>query len=352
MNKNTYVIKAQGVEFMKEQNINIISTGVYHPDNRVHNDYFINHFKEMGIEVTGLLKHLEREYRYLSNDTNETVITMAYKASKDALKDSNLNIEEIDLIIFATDTPEYTSPSNAVKLLEMLGGDDVRIKMAYDTNANCLGMITALDQASRILMTNKRFKRALVVGGILFSAVGNEKDSVSYTNFGDAAAAVILEKVEEDEKRGFIDSVHLTQTSECNNILMPKVGYSKITKYGVANGEDNKWFWKPFDGSFISDVWVNLINEISEDNGIKVADIDHLIFSQFTIPDARLTLEKLGIDTNKTTYVGNEYGYTGTTSPIIALDRAIKTGKVKKGDYLTLASMGSGSVVTVLLFKL
>lgn len=336
---------------MREENINIISTGIYHPENKVHNDYFINHFNEMGIEVAGLLKHLEREYRYLSDDPNETVITMAYNASMEALKESKLNIRDIDLLIFATDTPEFTSPSNAVKLLDMLGNGDVRIKMAYDTNANCLGMITAIDQASRILMTNKRFKRALVVGGILFSSVGNPRDTVSYSNFGDAAAAIILEKSEEDVKRGFIDSTHLARTSECSNILMPKGGYSKITKYGIENGDDNKWFWKPFDGSFISDVWADLIKEVAEDNGIKETDINHLIFSQFTIPDAKLTLEKLGIDTNKTTYIGNEYGYTGTTSPIVALDRALKTGKINDGDYITLASMGSGSVVTVLLFK-
>lgn len=336
---------------MREQNINIISTGIYHPSNRVHNDYFINHFNEMGIEVEGLLNHLEREYRYISNDPNETVITMGYKASISALEEANLNIKDIDLLIFATDTPEYTSPSNAIKVLEMLGGSDIRIKMAYDTNSNCLGMITALDQASRILMTNKRFKRALVVGGILFSSVGSPNDSVSYANFGDAAAAVVLEKVEENEKRGFIDSIHLAQTAECNNILMPRAGYSKVIKGEIENEDDKKWSWEPFDGNFISDVWVDLIKQIAEDNEIKAKNINHLIFSQFTIPDARLTLEKLDIDKNRTTYIGNEFGYTGTTSPIIALDRALKLGKIKKNDYVTLSSMGSGSVVTVLLFR-
>ena len=132
---------------------------------------------------------------------------------------------------------------------------------------------------------------------------------------------------------------------------MPKIGYSKITRDGIENGDDNKWFWQPFDGGFISDIWVKLIKEVAEDNGIKATDINHLIFSQFTIPDARLALKKLGIDTNNTTYIGKEYGYTGTTSPIIALDRALKTGRIKSGDYVTLSSMGSGSVVTVLLFK-
>ena len=89
-------------------------------------------------------------------------------------------------------------------------------------------MITALDQASRILMTNKRFKRALVVGGILFSSVGSPNDSVSYSNFGDAAAAVILEKVDEDEKRGFIDSTHLAQASDVIIYLCLKQDTQKL----------------------------------------------------------------------------------------------------------------------------
>lgn len=335
---------------MNFENINLISTGVYHPKNKVDNQYFINHFNSLGMEVSGLLKHLERESRFLSDVPDETVITMGYEASIRALKEADIDIQDIDLLVFATDTPEYTSPTNAVKVLDMFGG--VKIQMAYDTNTNCLGMLTAIDQASRIMMTNKRFKKALVIGSILFSSVSSKNDIISYSNFGDAAAAVVLEKSIEDEKRGFLDSVHVSQTSESKNILMPKIGFSKVIRDGIENEEDNKWSWEPFDGSFISDAWVELINELTDDNGLKPSDINHLIFSQFTLPDTRLTLEKLGLDESRTTYVGNEYGYTGTTSPILALDRALKTKKINSGDYITLASMGSGSLISALLFRL
>lgn len=335
---------------MKYENINIVSTGVYHPGNRVGNKIFIDHFNSLGMEVSGLLKHLEREYRYLSDDPEETVITMGYQAAVKALEEADLDIHDIDLLIFATDTPEYTSPTNAVKVLEMFDG--AKIQMAYDTNTNCLGMITAIDQASRIMMTNPRLKKALIIGAILFSSVSSKNDIVSYSNFGDAAAAILLEKQEESERRGFIDSVHIAQTSESKNILMPRAGFSKVIRDGVTDEEDKKWSWEPFDGSFISDAWVELIQELTKDNGIKVSDLGHLIFSQFTIPDARLTLEKLELDQNKTTYIGNEYGYTGTTSPVVALDRALKTNKINSGDYFTMASMGSGSLISALLFKL
>jgi 3-oxoacyl-[acyl-carrier-protein] synthase-3 len=336
----------------KEQNINIVSTGIYHPKNKVHNRYFIEHFNNKGIEVEGLLNHLQREYRYLSDNPDETVITMGYEAAKKALEEAQIEIEDIDLLIFATDTPEYTSPSNAVKVLHLLGGEGVKIQMAYDTNTNCLGMITAIDQASRILITNNRFKRALIIGGILFSSVGSENDVVSYVNFGDAAAAIVLEKREEDEKRGFIDSMHLAQTSESDYILMPKVGYAKVIRDGVDNMDDKKWSWKAFNGDFISNIWVDLIKQVTTENGINTRELGHLIFSQFTLPDTLLALNKLEIDESRTTYIGNQFGYTGTTSPIIALHFALADGKIKKGDYITLTSMGSGSLVSTLLFRM
>ncbi|EOD00451.1 ketoacyl-ACP synthase III [Caldisalinibacter kiritimatiensis] len=330
-------------------NVNILGCGIYHPTNKVHNDYFINHFKKKGIEVEGLLKHLEREYRYLSDDPDETVITMGYNASVQALENANTDINEIDLVVFASDTPEYTSPANAIKVLHLLGGKNA--KMVYDTNSNCSGMVTAFDQASRILLHNKRFKKALVIGSMLISAVVSENDPISYSNFGDSAAALVLEKVDENKKRGFIDSTYITQTSEHNNILMPKAGYSKVIKGEFTQEDDRKWHWEPFDGSFISDYWAKLIKEVTIDNGIKVEDVSHFIFSQFTNPDAKLTLEKLGVDVNKLTYVGNEYGYTGTTSPFMALHRALEKNKINEGDYLVISTVGSGSTVVSVLYK-
>lgn len=334
---------------MKQQNIVVTGTGLYHPPRRVDNQYFIDHFRERGVEVAGLLKHLRRETRYLSDDPDETVLTMGRRAAEAALKEAGLAPGDIDLLIFATDTPEYTSPANAIMLLDMLGGPVIH--MAFDVNTNCLGMITALDQACRQLQANRRFRRALVVGGALFSSVCSKSDPVSYANFGDAAAAVVLEKREENEKRGFLDSVHWTQTSECRRIKMPRAGFSKILREPVADEEDKKWLWEPFDGAFISDLWVRLIRQVTAENGLTPADLGHLIFSQFTVPDSLLALDKLGLSHDKTTYVGNEYGYTGTTSPVLALDRALKTGKIREGETVILCSMGSGTTVSVLLFR-
>jgi 3-oxoacyl-[acyl-carrier-protein] synthase-3 len=334
---------------MSYTNINIIGTGIYHPKNKVSNAYLIDHFYKLGVEIEGLLTHLEREYRYHSDDEEETVISMAYEASTNALENAKIKSKDIDLIVFATDTPEYTSPSNAIKLTHLLNAKSA--KMVYDTNSNCIGMLTALDQVSRILQTNKRYKKALVVGGLLISSAFNTNDPVTYGNFGDSAAAVVLEKVEEDIKRGFIDSTCYTKTSEVDNILMPKIGYSKITKGNIIKEEDKKWSFEPFDNDFISDYWAKLIKDLAVENNMTLTDIDHFLFSQFTNHAAKATLEKLDIDKENLTYVGNEYGYTGVTSPIMALHRALETGKINKGSKVIFISVGSGSTTSAILFE-
>ncbi|AFS79454.1 3-oxoacyl-[acyl-carrier-protein] synthase III [Gottschalkia acidurici 9a] len=334
---------------MKYQNINIKGTGIYHPTNRLSNEYFIKHFNQLEVEVEGLLTHLERNYRYHSDDPKETVITMAYNASINALKNSNINVDEIDIVVFATDTPEYTSPSNAIKLVHMI--EATNAKMVYDTNSNCIGMLSAMDQVSRILKTHKKFKKALVVGSLLISSVVSKNDSVTYPNFGDLSAAMILEKEEEDIERGFIDSVYYTKTTEHDNILMPKIGYSRTIRDCILDEEDKKWFWDPFDSDFLSDYWMRIIEEVTYDNNISPREIDHYVFSQFSNPSSKETLSKLNVDNSRMVYVGDEYGYTGVTSPILALHKKLESGIIKDGDSCVFCSVGSGSTTVSILYK-
>lgn len=323
--------------------------GLYHPQNKVHNDFFIQHFKTLDLEVEGLLRHLERENRYLSDDKDETVITMAHKASLLAIEDTDISVDDIDMVIFATDTPEYTSPSNAIKLCHWLKVTNA--KTVYDTNSNCIGMLTALDQAFRIMQTNRRIKKALIVGSLLISSVTRPDDTITYPHFGDSAAAVVLEGVDEESKRGFIDSTTFTDPSYHDTIRMPDIGYSKITRDDIQNDLDKKWNWVPFDTSFLPGRWSTLIKEVLHDNHLTPQDINHYIFSQFSNPDAKKALDKLGIAHSKLTYVGNEYGYTGVTSPIFALDRALTTGKIKEHANIILCSVGSGYSIISLLYQ-
>lgn len=332
---------------MKHYNIKIKDIAVYYPYNVVGNEHFIEHFEAINVDVNGLMTHLGREQRYLA-DEEETSLTMAFEACSKVLRYSNVSAESIDMIILSSETPEYTSPSNALKLNNMLGAKNAHI--VYDINNNCIGMLTALDLASTYAKIKKNIKNILVVGTLLISSVVNKNDPVTYSNFGDSAAAVLLEAIEEDKESGFIDSNFFTDSSYHDSIVMPACGYSKIYDDKISE-ESKRWSWNPFDFSFLAEKWSELILELVSKNDLKAADIDHFVFSQFSKPDAIKTLEILNVDSENFSYVGDEFGYTGTTSPIFGLRNAIRLGKVKEGSKVILCSVGAGYTMCCLLYK-
>lgn len=174
------------------QNIVFSGIGTYHPSNEIDNEFFIEHFKKMDIQVEGLMNFLGRNKRYFADKENENVITMGYEASKKALANAHLVSEDIDMIIFATDTPEFLCPSNALLLNGELKAKNAHL--VFDINSNCIGMLTAINVASRIMMSDDRIKKALVVGGIFASLISSQIDPVVYSNFADSGAALVLEK--------------------------------------------------------------------------------------------------------------------------------------------------------------
>ncbi len=336
---------------MKEtyQNINMAGLGIYYPNNKVDNSFFIEHFAKMGIQVDHLLKSLGKEERYLDDTGEETVISMGYKAAVLAMEKANVKPEEIDMLIFATDSPEYTCPSNALYINGLLG--TVNAHISFDINTNCTGMITAFDVASRLMDKNYFVNKALIIGGLLSSLIASNIDPVVYSIFSDSGAAIVLEKKNEDIKRGFIDSGYKTDPFCKQNFVMPKAGFSQMYNPNV-DIEDKKFRLDPFDTSFVPGEWVKLINTMLERNNLSAENINHFLFSQFSKPFTEQTLKAFGLSNDRQTYVGDKYGYTGVTSPFISLHEAMETDRVKEGDYLVFVSVGAGYNVVSLLYKM
>lgn len=335
---------------MNYTNILVRGTGIYHPENKINNDFFIEHFKKtMDHDISGLLNYTGRKERYICVDGSETVITMGVKAAEKALRNANVFPEELDAIIFASDTPEYTAPCNALKINYYLGAKNAHT--VYDLNTNCVGMIVAVDQVSRFLLSNNKVKKALVVGSQKVFSVSREDDPMSYANFGDGASAVILEKKEEAISRGFVDSRYYTDAQHHDMALMPMCGYSKIYSEEIPEAE-KRWYTDPtFSGDYITKVFADIIVSLSEANDVKVKEVDQFIFSQFCKSHIIQTMELLKADSDKYVYIGDEYGYTGVASPYFALDRALNTGRVKEGSTVVFCSVGSGFSVATLLWK-
>lgn len=327
--------------------IKLQSIAYYHPETVVTNQHYVDHFDKQGKDVKTFLSNvMGRKERYVIRDSSENGITMAVHAIKRALQKAEIKENDIDMIIYSSQTPEVTFPLNACVVGSHLG---VSSKVRYlDTNANCIGMLTAVDQASRTMMTDKRLNTVVVVGSDYVNAYSDKLNEVTYGNFGDASVAVVLTKSTE---KGFIDSIYYSDLESIDKVRYPREPMSKLVQEGVYP-KSLEIEWLPFDGDRQAiPPSVGMIKELLEDNGLLLEDIDHYCLSQFSKGTGEKLVKALGQDQDRIIYVGDKFGYTATSSPFLALAVGIETGKVNRGDLVLLWSVGVGMQLAAVLFK-
>ncbi|WP_445486498.1 3-oxoacyl-[acyl-carrier-protein] synthase III C-terminal domain-containing protein [Niallia sp. 03133] len=319
----------------------------FHPEQAYDNDFFVQHFKELGLQADGLMNHLGRKTRYLVNPEKENTITLAINAAEKVLKQTNTAPETIDMLVFVSDTPEYTYPSNALFLHQKLKTNNAHI--VYDMNANCIGLLSAIDQVSTYVKAHPSVKKALIISSVHISNIARKDDTITLPNFADGAAALILEKTEENV--GLLSSNYYTNSKLFETVMYPTGGFSSLyEKTGIAL-EEKKLTFIPHDVSYFSDDWKRLIIEMLEKQGLEANSINHWIFSQFSRPEIEETLTKLEVGLDKYTFVGEDYGYTGVTSPLFALEDALLKGNIKPGDKVVLCSVAIGYSMAALLYQ-
>lgn len=330
-------------------NIKINRIEHFHPETKYSNDYFLNHFAEQGTDITGLLKVTGRKNRYISEDFHENSLTMAIEASKKVIKNANIDANDINMIVFISTTPEFLSPTNAVKIHEALGLN--QSVSAYDMNGNCAGMIIGMDQVCRVMKTNNRVKYALIIGSDQLVRYSRPTEAITYSNFGESACAVLLENVESGLS-DFIDSTSYTDSSLSNYINFPPEGFSKVLPLDEHTDKHNRiieWIDFNTDEGFASSV--TSINEILSRNNLTKSDIKLYCLSQFAkknIDSIRIALEE---PEGKFPFIGDEFGYTGVTSPFMALSESIEKNEIKRGDYVILWTVGAGVVASCILLR-
>lgn len=333
---------------MQLQNVTIAGVGTYHPEKKLTNEDIFPHFRQYGKDVEALYNHLGRSERYYAAP-GETGITMGTIAAKRALEHANIRADQLDMIVFASDTPEYLIPTNALLIAREIEAKNAHI--IYDSNANCTGFITALDQVYRY-MQSKKLDYAMVVSTILISPWCNIDDELYYGAWGDSSAAVILQRTENGAQLGFIDSEYISDSSFYRMTTMPDSGMSRIHDESLPLAK-RKGGWEPVDFGFLPEKWNIIIRKMLDRNGLTLKQIDHFIFSQFSkaaITEAFENME-LELDPRLYTFVGDKYGYTGHTSPIFALNHALNDKKLKEGDHVIFCSAGAGYVISAFLYR-
>lgn len=307
----------------------ITGTGGYLPENVMTNDdiaKFVDTNDQWIRERTGI------EQRHIVVD-GETTVDLAEAASRLAIEAAGIDASDIDLIIMATSTPDKIFPSSACILQARLG---VHGCPAFDIQAVCSGFIYALTVAEKFIKSGSS-KKALVVGAEVFSKILNWEDRTTCVLFGDGAGAVILEASEETG----ILSTHIHADGQYEDLLR--------VPYGIADGYDKVKAGLAFvemRGNEVFKVAVNTLGRIVDEtlaaNNMMKSDIDWLVPHQANIRIISATAKKLKMPMDQVVVTVNKHGNTSAASVPLALDVAVRDGRIKKNELLLLEAFGGG----------
>ena len=307
----------------------IIGTGGYLPDN-----VMTNHDLEKIVETSDqwIRERTGIEQRHIAAE-DETTVDLAEKASRSAIEAAGIDPSDIDLIVFATSTPDKIFPSSACILQARL---DIHGCPAFDIQAVCTGFIYALAIAEKFIQSGS-VRTALVVGAEVFSRILNWQDRDTCVLFGDGAGAVILQA---DDETGILSS-HLHADGKYENLLW--------VPHGVGDGFDQVKAGKAFvemRGNEVFKIAVNTLGRIVDEtlaaNDMKKSDIDWLVPHQANIRIITATARKLKMSMEQVVVTVNKHGNTSAASVPLALDVAVRDGRIKRGELLMLEAFGGG----------
>ncbi len=307
----------------------ITGTGGYLPENVMTNadlEKIVDTTDQWIRERTGI------EQRHIAVE-GQTTVDLAEAASRKAIESANIDAQEIDLIILATSTPDKIFPSSACILQARLG---IHGCPAFDIQAVCTGFIYALTVAEKFIKSGSS-KKALVVGAEVFSRILNWQDRSTCVLFADGAGAVILES---DEETGIL-STHIHADGKYENLL--------LVPYGIADGYDQVKAGKAYvemKGNEVFKVAVNTLGRIVDEtlaaNQMMKSDIDWLVPHQANIRIIAATAKKLKMSMDQVVVTVNKHGNTSAASVPLALDVAIRDGRIKPNELLLLEAFGGG----------
>jgi len=307
----------------------IIGTGSALPARRVSNEELaqeVDTTDEWIVERTGI------RFRHIAGP-EETTATLATDAAKAAIAAAGVSAQDIDLIVLATATPDQTFPATATLVQAMLGIDDC---VAFDVAAVCSGFLYAVQVADSMLRSGVQ-KRALVIGAETFSRILDWEDRTTCVLFGDGAGAILLEARESDDATGRgILATRLHADGRHNALLYVDGGPSTTGTVGKVRMKGREVFRHAV---------VNLAAVMDESlglAGLNATDVDWVVPHQANARILDATARKLGLPAEKVVVTVDQHANTSAASVPLALDVAVRDGRVREGQIVVLEAMGGG----------
>ncbi|PKP93848.1 MAG: 3-oxoacyl-ACP synthase [Alphaproteobacteria bacterium HGW-Alphaproteobacteria-16] len=307
----------------------ITGTGSALPVNRVSNAELaerVDTSDEWIVERTGI------RFRHIAGP-DETTATLATDAARAALDAAGVEAASIDLIVLATATPDQTFPASATKVQAALGIDDC---VAFDVAAVCSGFLYALQVAENMIRAGSA-ERALVIGAETFSRILDWEDRTTCVLFGDGAGAIVLEAQDSEAKGGRgVLATRLHADGRHNCLLYVDGGPSTTGTVGKVRMRGKEVFRHAV---------VNLASVMGEGleaAGLSSSDVDWVVPHQANARILDATARKLGLAPEKVIVTVDRHANTSAASVPLALDTAVRDGRIKQGDLLVLEAMGGG----------
>ncbi len=318
-------------QFIK--NARIISTGSYVPA-KIYTNEYIETLAQT--DSDWVYSNVGIKQRHIAAD-DESTSDLAAEAAKDALCNAKLDASQIDLIIVATATPDRKAPSTAAIVQHKIKAVNAA---AFDISAVCSGFLFAMSIATQYIASNV-YKNILVIGADTFSKITDwtRRDCVF---FGDGAGAIVMSPT--NEGNGFLAYRLYTYTEKDMYGFTVLGGGSErpLTPESMAQGEQ----YFTMNGRAVYDTATqalpHAINQVLKDTSLSIDDIDLMIPHQPSIRILKYTAEAIGLPFQKVMYNMDKYANTsGATIPLL-LDECNKSGKIKVGDIILFAAVGSG----------
>jgi 3-oxoacyl-[acyl-carrier-protein] synthase-3 len=304
----------------------VIGTGAALPPRRVTNAELAERVEtthEWIVERTGI------EARHIAGD-GETTATLATEAARKALAAAGVPADQVGLIVLATATPDQTFPASATRVQTALGIDDC---IAFDVQAVCTGFLYALSIADNMVKGGMA-DYALVIGSETFSRILDWDDRATCVLFGDGAGALVLQ-AKETEDEGIL-ATKLHADGRHNDLLYVDGGVSTTGTVGKLRMKGKEVFRHAVVN--LADV----LNEVLEAAGHRAEEVDWVVPHQANKRILDATARKLGLAPERVIVTVDQHANTSAASVPLALDVAVRDGRIKKGDLLVLEAMGGG----------